>query len=122
VKIGYRVAASLGAALVAASTAFAGGAFASAGPRTNGDITYYLNGTARTVVYQWNEIAYPCGDFAQSIVGGPYDDYHAVTSGSCYNGDYPLNDQREMTTTYNYNITGAGHDEYQSGSVTFTVS
>ena len=56
-------------------------AYATAGPRTNGDVTYYLNGQGTTVNYQTVQLVDPpCGGWELGISGGPYDVSEATNS------------------------------------------
>jgi hypothetical protein len=117
-----RVSLVAGGAVVALTTALSTSAWATAGPTTNNNITFYVNGTARSVNYALNEIAPPCGDYVQTIVGGPYNNSYVGNQGNvCATQTHPYQ-VGSSSTTYNYKITGAGHDAYSSGSVTFTVS
>ena len=115
----------------AASLVLMGGlsttAYATAGPRSNGDVTYYLNGQATTVDYQTVQVSFPCGGWYAEIVGGPYtyssNNYGTGYQPYCLSYSPAYFDNTVTSTSYSYSITGSGGDNGgASGSVTFYVS
>ncbi len=115
----------------AASLVLVGGlsspAYATAGPRSNGDVTYYLNGQATTVDYQTVQVSFPCGGWYAGVSGGPYVyQYNSSDTGYqpyCLSYSPAFFDGNTTSTSYNYSITGSG-GAYGggSGAVTFYVS
>ena len=98
-------------------------AYASAGPRSSADMTYYLNGVAETIYYQWITVSMPCGGWYAGITGGPVADYYSTGYQPNCDGYTPsYYDGNTYSTSYAYDITGYGGDEFQSGSVTYYVS
>ena len=115
----------------AASLVLVGGlsspAYATAGPRSNGDVTYYLNGQATTVDYQTVQVSFPCGGWYAGVNGGPYpyayNSYTTTYEPYCLSYSPTYFDGETTSTSYSYSITGSGGDNSgNSGAVTFYVS
>jgi len=102
-------------------------AYATAGPRSNGDITYYLNGQSTAVNYQTVQVSYPCGGWYAGVSGGPYAYvYNSYTTGyepNCLGYSPAFFDGNSTQTSYSYSITGSGGTyDGNYGAVTFYVS
>lgn len=102
-------------------------AYATAGPRSNGDITYYLNGQSTTVNYQTVQVSYPCGGWYAGVSGGPYayanNFYGTGYVPDCLSYSPAFFDGNSTQTSYSYSITGSGGTyDGNYGAVTFYVS